>query len=1086
MSLQLILGPSGSGKSHYIYRWMIEESLEHTDINYILLVPEQYSMALQRKMVMLNPKGGSMNIDVIGFNRLAYRVFDEQNIKIGTVLEDFGKTMLIRQAAGSVRDQLTVFGSCLDKSGFIDEVKSLMSEMFQYDVSRNRLADTIDSLRQSDGDSLLVRKLEDMQTIFREFDSRMKSGYIVAEQLTELMSGYVSNSAIIKNSVIVMDGFTGFTPIQMGLISRLMATARDIKVVLTIDKKSYKKTNLSEHELFFLTGKTIHALVELAKDNHIHIKDDIFMDMAARWHGGDDGIPIENALYHLEKNIFRYPYEKHGGTTDSIKINEYSTPRNEMAGVARDIRHLVMDEGYRYRDIAVITGNLEDSMEYAEQLFPVYDIPYFIDYSRPVKNNPYVDAIGHALKLVYDNFSYDSVFSFVKSGVLHELENDDIERLENYCIKKGVRGAAWWSKSFEDEAAETARAYIMELVMPFYTMLCSGTNKVSVYIDALYALMDVLDYKERMTEPEGLYEKLCDVLDKLAGIMPDDEICVEDFAELVDLGLKDLTLGMIPDTLDMVIVGDITRTRLDEIKVLYIVGVNDGVIPKKGTPAQIISDREKEKLGGYSLVLAPTERINSYIEQFYLYLNMTKPKDKLYLSYSALNCNNEVMRPSYIIGRVRTLYPDMNIEQQSFCVGCAETYDSGIWPLIHGIHELMSGNMLHMNETLELYRVYIEHDRDGIVGRLTSAFGYSNVPQRLKDDVTKLVKLRLMSQSVSRLESFASCAYSYFLRYTIGLREREENNIDNRDIGTILHSAMESMYRYVHDECNNSWDDITDVARDRLITGFVNEAFDREYEGVDTAGGRYDHLRDCIVRIGIRTVQMLVRIQSSDNMKPEYFEYRFKESIPYGTDGMTMTIQGIIDRADVGYEKESGRLMLRIIDYKSGLHEFKVNELYEGLQLQLAIYTGVMLELADRRYNGDNKGKHITVVPQGMYYYTMRDPYVEAENEASAQAKRDKELRLAGLVNDGDDRFMQVIRYAKKKAYDIADSIAEGVIDKNPVIRGGRPVCEYCAYSDVCRFDERYGHNRYHHMKYRDTEREEVYREIADRLGDEL
>lgn len=1080
MSLRFIFGPSGAGKSHYIYNKIINASLDKPDINYILLVPEQYSMALQRKMVKLHPHGGTMNIDVIGFNRLAYRVFDELNVRPMQVLEDFGKTMLIRQAAGTVKDKLTVYGGCLDKSGFIDEVKSLMSEMYQYDISRDRLSEVIEIFKNEKEQTLLLRKLVDMQTIFSEFDKRLKDTYIVAEQLTELLAEYVSRSEMIKNSVIVMDGFTGFTPIQLNLIKKLMVAAIDIEVVLTIDEQSYNKKLLAPHELFYLSKQTKDSLLDIAEALHVPVLDDVFIgtDSLARWNR-DDG--INYALWHLEKNIFRYPYEKYHQKTDAVRITEYDTPRKEILGVAHDIRRLVMEKGYRYKDIAVITGNLEGSMEYVEQLFPILDIPYFLDYSRPVKNNPYVDAIGHALNIVADNFSYDSVFSFLKSGVVSELDTSEIELLENYCLARGIRGISWWRKEF-DSSVEDTRSYVMEILEPFYSEISGKNIQVKTYVKALYELMDRLDYEERMAEPKGLYEKLCEVLDKMTEIMPDDYVLIKDFAELIDLGLKDITLGMIPNMLDMVIVGDITRTRLDDVKVLYIIGVNDGIIPKKGTPAQIISDREKEKLSTYSLVLAPTEKLNSYVEQFYLYLNMTKPSDILSLSYSLLNCNNDTLRPSYIIGRVKNIFPDIEVKSYHDEDIYSATCKSGIWTLIHGLNELSLGNTLHMDEIIKMYKVYIESGID--MDSIERAMCYSNVPASLTREVSELIRLKLMSQSVSRLERFANCAYAYFLQYTLGLRERREKKIDNRDIGTILHGAMEKLYRHVHDECDNEWDKITDEYINEHMTQYVNDSFDSAYEGQDIEEGRYEYLRDSLVRIGVRTASVLSKIVAGDSLMPEYFEYRFKENVPYGEEGHAMTLQGIVDRADVHYSAENKTLSMRVIDYKSGMHDFKVNELYEGLQLQLAMYTNIMLELADRQYNQNNiDGGDIRVYPEGMYYYTMRDPYVDANDDMDAEKKREKELKLKGLVNDENSRFTDVLEFARLKACDIAKNIADGVIDKYPVNKGGKAVCEYCTYASVCRFDDKYGGNKYHYLKYKDSDKDKVYEEISSLLG---
>lgn len=1086
MALQFIFGPSGAGKSQYIYNQIIHDSLERPSENFILLVPEQYSMALQRKMVMLHPHGGTMNIDVIGFNRLSYRVFDELNVKPARVLEDFGKSMLIRQVAGQNKDALTVFGGCIDKSGFIDEVKSLMSEMYQYDISGEKLETVINALDMSGENPILLRKLQDMQVIFSAFSDRIRDSYIVAEQMTELLSQYVDQSDNIRNSTIVLDGFTGFTPIQLNLLRRIMACARDVKVVLTMDHRAYKKRILAEHELFYLTAETRRQLIRIADELHLPVKEDVFVGekRCARWTETQDK---KRELQHLERNLFRYPYEKYEGVPQEIHITEYDTPRKEVAGIAGSIRRLVMEKGYRYRDIAVICGNLEETLHYVEQIFPLYDIPFFLDYSRPVKNDPHVDAIGHVLKIVEDDFSYDSVFAFLKSGVISDLGVDETEMLENYVLARGIRGFGWWKKEFDSEVEDTRR-FIMDILEPFYDSLNREQNSVREYVDAVSVLMYRLDYENHMSETAGLYDKLCDVLKKMLEIMPDDMVGTGEFHELLDLGLKDMNYGMIPNMLDMVIVGDITRTRIDEVRALYVLGVNDGVIPKRGVPAQIITDREKESLAEYDLFLAPTARINAYVEQLYLYMNMTKPKDQLFLSYAGRNSKNEGSSPSYIIGRIQNIFPDLSVaagENGTYYAGTAKTEVSR---LISGLRRLLEGDVSGQDETLQILRLYMDRENHEQIDLIWNAMHYHNIPEPLTEDVTRLLQLRLMSQSVSRLERFAGCAYSYFLQYTLGLQERNTGGIDNRDIGNILHSAMEKLFRHVHDNLDNAWDHVTEEERNSLVTNFVTQAFDEEYGEEQSENGRYAYLKGVLTRIGKRTAGSLCSIAGQNGLIPEYFEYRFCEKIPYGDHGMSMTLRGIVDRADLYYDTEHNRISLRVIDYKSGKNEFKVSELYEGLQLQLAVYTDIMLQLVEEEYN---RGKtpdsfdYVSVVPEGMYYYQMRDPYINAENADEAEEKRAKELKLYGMSDKDSDVFDTVLRYAMKKTGDIAQQIADGHIEKSPIVKNGTPVCEYCIYSEVCRFDTKLGGNSYRYPRYRESDKQKIYQAISSVMGGE-
>lgn len=1100
MSLQFVIGSSGIGKSYYIYDKIIKESMQNPDVNYILLVPEQYSMILQRKMVTMHPMGGTMNIDVIGFNRLAYRVFDELGIKPAKVLEDFGKSMLIRQVAGQLKDELTTYANSLDKNGFIDEVKSLMSELYQYDVTRERLDKVILSMENNtdSGSNILCNKLKDMVTIFKGFDEKCKEEYIVAEQIQEILANLIPDSGLIRKSVIVMDGFTGFTPLQFNVIKKLLVCAPKVYAVLTMDEVYYKKKSVKEHEIFYLTRQTIDSLKKIAKENLVLIDEDIVIDRMKNSSGGviRNRWNSENPeLMHLERNLFRYPYGKYTEKVENIHITEYDNPRKEIEGISGQIRKLVMEKGYRYKDIAVISGNLEDMATYYSRILPKYEIPYFLDYSRPVKNNPFIDAICHVLRVIEDNFTYDSMFAFLKSGVITDLDSTEVDELENYVLERGIRGIGRWKKIWSNEVEDT-RQYVMNYILPLYEKIGNKKNKVSDYVGALREFMVDLEFEKKISEYQVeyakydvtweklygmLFEKIEDIFTKMVEIMGEEKVDIHDFSALFELGLKDLSLGIVPTTLDSVIIGDITRTRLDGIKVLFIAGINDGIIPKKGISSQIISDREKDRLFEAGLMLAPSAKENSFIEQFYLYINMTKPSRELYLSYASMNNNNELMRPSYIIGRVNNIFPKLVIGK-NVCPGILQTTKKvGIDKLIQGIQELLDGNTENINTTMSLYRLYSDNGEKQLLDYIYEAITYNNVPEKLSDDVKELIRLKLMSQSVSRLEQYANCAYAYFLKYTLGIRERNVNGIDNTNIGNILHMAMERTYRHVHDNLNNDWSKVSEDMRNELVGSFVCQAFDKEYEGQMIDEGRYEYLKGMLVRIGKRTAEMLCHITEADSLKPEYFEYKFTDSIKLSDNEEMLTIKGIVDRGDIYYSEGEGNVRLRVIDYKSGHHEFKINHLFEGLQLQLSVYMNIMSSLVCNQFKKTDE--NISVIPEGMYYYQMKDPFVEADNIDEADTKRSKELKLKGLVNDGSDFFLDVTKFAIKKSAQIANEILDGNIDKNPVVKDMGSACDYCDYQAICRFDSKYGGNKYHYLRFKDKDKDKVYDEIKKELG---
>lgn len=1069
MALQLVLGPSGAGKSEYIYDEIIKQSMENPKANYILLVPEQYSLAIQRRIAMKHERKGSFQIDVIGFNRLAYRIFDELHIKPARVLEDFGKSMLLRQAAVEHREELHLYGNSLDKAGFIDETKSLMSELYQYDVPRENLKQALSKLADVGEDFVLSEKLQDMLVIFQAFEQKKGDAFIVAEQMLELLTEAVNRSELIADSEIVLDGFTGFTPIQLKLLEALLRRAKKVTVLLTIDYASFCKKHVPEHALFALTKQTINGLLTTAERARVCVNPHIFM-------GKEGGIRWEEThpLHHLEQNLFRYPYQIWSNKQDAISITVYDNPNCELTGVARTIRKLVMEKGYRYKDIAVVSGNLEQTGDFADRIFPLYEIPYFVDMTKPVKNHPCVDAILHCLRVVSENFSYDSVFAFLKSGVCRTMEQSEIELLENYVLAKGRKGIRSWSQPFlngDDDTMEELRVQVMDILQPFYKALSGGKKKVSVFVGEIYAWMQKLSYEELFKETPGLYIKICELFDKMLEIMPEDKVDVSEFEELFRVGMKDISLGMVPPTLDMVMVGDITRTRLSEIRTLFIVGVNDGVIPKREQRGQIINDREKERLASFGVYMAPTERVNSYTEQFYLYQNMTKPKERLYLSYVNMSAANEAMRPSYILERIKRIFPSLREKNGQNIEDVLITGKTGFETLVVGLQELLCGNMTHEKETLQLYKLFLKEAEPEKLLRMEQAMQYHNIPKQLNSSVAKLISLQDMAMSVSKLEQYAQCAYAFFLRYVLRLKERDIHGIDNRNVGTILHGAMEQTFCYVRDHMANDWKNIDDVTRDALAERFIKENFKREYENQDLEEGQFAILEKMLLRVGKRTMKKL-QTMMDDAYEPRYFEYAFKKDIPIGDTGQTINLTGVVDRGDICINPETHTIYLRVIDYKSGAHDFDIGKLYEGLELQLAIYTEVMTELVSKDQNRGRQDKDCyTVLPDAMFYYHMQDPYVKADTLEEAEQVREKTLEYKGVGSEDKEVMDTAIGYAAYKAGALAADIKRGIIPKNPEKDGERTACDYCAYRDVCRFDEKYGKNRYHYTKHSAKER---------------
>lgn len=409
MALQLILGNAGAGKSHYIFEKIIQESMEHPTKQYLIIVPEQFTMQTQKDLVMMHPRHGIMNIDVLSFERLAHRVFSEVGGEHRKILEDTGKSLVLRKLAEEKKDELTLLGGSLRKLGYISEVKSLLSEFVQYRIEPEDLTQIME---QNKSNPQLYFKLKDMKVIYESFRQYLKDTYLTAEELLKALEDTVEQSRSVRNSVIVLDGYHGFTPIQLGLIGRLLMLTDELYVTMTLDHREEPFQMEAEHQLFYATKKTIQDLKKVAEQTGVEIRKPIMLGKDKIWRYKD-----APALRFLEEHIYRHSRRFWNEETDAVTLFAARTPRSEVECISREILKLVRDEKFRYREMAVVTGDLDTYGPLFEQAFARLGIPGFMDAKRDVLKNPFVEFLRALLLAVQEDFSYESMFRLLRSGM---------------------------------------------------------------------------------------------------------------------------------------------------------------------------------------------------------------------------------------------------------------------------------------------------------------------------------------------------------------------------------------------------------------------------------------------------------------------------------------------------------------------------------------------------------------------------------------------------------------------------------------------------------------------------------------------
>lgn len=1136
MALQLILGGSGSGKTTYLYDEVIRLSMEHPQEQYFLIVPEQFTMQTQKDIVTRHPNHGTMNIDIVSFARLAYRIFEELAVEQLSVLDDMGKSMVLRKVAAAQKRQLVLFGGQLSKPGFVGQLKSMLSEFYQYGITPEALREMAPSARSP----LLRQKLEDLALVEQSFQEYIEGHYITTEQVLDVLCRLIPESGLIRNSVIALDGYTGFTPVQYRLTELFLVYAKQVYVTVTADEAAGIYGKMGIQNLFYMSRQMAVRLSEIAEKNQVKKLPDIMLGEQK-----NRRFARRPELAWLEQNLFRYGTETAytGEATDSIVFFQASNPSGEVSHIVHEIQRLVQEGKARYREIAVITGDLPGYGKEITHQFTQNQIPHFMDDKKNVLDNCLVELIRASLEAVRQDFSYESVMRYLRTGLVSQ-ERTMVDRLENYILAMGIRGGKRFRETWErtyrgagDLNVTEVNAFKDRVLAPLFAMqerfrqadltIAGMTEAVLTLLADCRAEEQLESYQEYFTkigehrlakEYGQVYGLVTELLKRLSDLLGEERVSRKEYLEILDAGFAELKVGVIPAVADRVVVGDITRTRLAHIRVLFFAGVNDGIVPARKERGSLLSDRDRDFLGEHHLELAPTAREESFQQRFYLYLMMTKPSKQLILSWCRTGADGKSRRPSFLIGELRTMFPNAALTDQEMQAD-PEIYSvaEAKQRLSAKLGQYRDGQLEQDEENaqfLELYRWFASSkDNQETLRRFMDAAFFVYEQQGISHAVAKALYGEILSGSVTRLEQYAACAYSHFLRYGLELLERKRFELASSDIGTLFHESIDLCFRRVKEK-QYDWHTMTNETRDMLVEECVAAVTENYGNTILGSSARNRYLAQRVEKITKRTVWALQQQIKKGDFIPAGFEVSFSAADNLSamkialSESEALHLRGRIDRMDVC--EDGGKVYVKIIDYKSGSTSFDLLALYYGLQLQLVVYMDAVTEMAQHHYPDKE------VVPAGILYYNIADPLAEKKGQPDPEkidAEILKKLRMNGLVNselevvrhldrtiekesdvipvvlkDGEvqagrssvanrERFARLSQFVHRKLKEAGQEILDGEIGVVPYKNGQRIACDYCPYHAVCGFDRKTSGYEFNRWKNRKTE--EIWEEIC-------
>lgn len=1137
MALQFVVGNSGAGKSHFLYQSILEKAQRHPDRRYLVIVPEQFGMQTQKELVSMSSRGGIMNIDVLSFQRLSYRIFEEVGGDTRPVLEDTGKTLVLQRVIQEQRKHLKVLGDSLEKAGTVSQMKSLVSELMQYDISPSDVDQLLEVSRKQ---PVLFHKLKDVQVIYGAFREYLRERYMTTEEILDVVCERVERAQTIKGSEVVLDGFTGFTPVQCKLLRKLLVLCSQVTVAVTLNPRMDRKKLASPQNLFRMSGQMMAGLEKMAMEERVEILEEIRVEPGEYSRFGQAA-----ALDFLEKNLFRYGKREYEGTQEEIRIFSAQNPRRELEYVARTILQLARSKGYQFRDFAVICGSLSDYGPYAREVLERCGIPHFLDEKHTILMNPFVEYLRSLLSMLTEDFSYESVFRCLRCG-LTDLTVRETDQLENYCVALGIRGWNQWDqhwvrryRGLEEGQAEEINQ-IREKFLGEIRPLAEGMKEKSLTVRERTRLLaefiinrnlqETLQRQQEALILEGrqalaqeyaqIYQLVMALFDKVVQILGDEKISLREYQQILEAGFQEARVGILPPSLDQVVVGDIERTRLKDIKVLFFVGANDSVIPRRGGGGGLLSEADREFLEEQQVELSPTARESMYIQKFYLYLALTRPSCRLYLSFARSGGQGESMGPAWLIPMIGRMYPALTVKDADRTEEILETVQQprqSLGVLVDGLRQAAQGE--DSPQWKELFSWFMDAPqwKEFCEKWVDAAFVWKPA-DKISASAARAIYGSTLDNSATQLERFAACAFAHFLQYGLQISSREQYEFRPADMGNVIHQALEQFSRNLKKH-RLSWKGLTEEQRERLIDESVEEVAADYGNTILHSSARNEYMILRMKRILRRTVWALQCQLAAGDYEPSRFEVAFSMENDLESVNFTLSpeehirLKGRIDRMDRCEQED--RIYVKVIDYKSGNTSLDLIALYHGLQLQLVVYMNAAVEI-EQRQNPDKM-----VEPAGVFYYQVKDPLTEGNLEDTQEEIQEKLLTLLrpnGLVRadaeviatldhdlaagrvkksavipaavnkDGSlsrnssaasrEQFRILSDYVNRKIRSIGREILDGNVEKNPYQMKKRTACDFCEYRGVCGFDERIP--GYHFRKLPLFDGEELWKRMEE------
>ncbi|MCL2377065.1 MAG: exodeoxyribonuclease V subunit gamma [Defluviitaleaceae bacterium] len=1123
MRVQYILGLPGTGKTTLCHKEIAEKQHGDGDNPLILIVPEQFSFQSEKALIAATGSRGLWRAQVLSFHRLSYYVFGKTGGIERKILEDAGKHMLLRKIVNENKKQLVYFKSSREKKGFVDALAASITEFFQYNINPAEIlaraeAQTAVNLRL---------KLLDLHLIYLAYKEYLEKEYISSDEILDVLAEKIPQADFLRGAEIWIDGFKSFTPQDKKVLSALISVAKSVKITLCVN--SPKLDDINKFDAFFEAKDTMRQINFIAEGLGAAVDAPIFLDNPWRYEGAPDiGFLCANFLGQSADTFVEKP--------KNIRIFSADTIFGEIATAAKTVTMLTRDRGYRYCDIGMMATNLAQYEKYMPAIFSQYGIPVFVDNRRDILGHPLAEMIFAALEVASTNWQYEAVFRLLRCA-LSPIPTDEVDLLENYVLAYNIRGKAWldgFSFGPEDDldGINTIRAKAAALMAPFTSL--GGpkkSHKIADIAAGLYcfakdngidqtmadwiAKAQISGDNEALRQHEQIWGKIMGTLDKLVEILGEGHETFGDFAKILEAGMTDL--GIAPPSLDQLVVGDLRRSRFGEIKALIILGANEGALPSRPETGGLLGDGDRSTLAGDGMNLAKDYVAKIYEEEFLIYASFAKPREYLVISYHNGDLEGGASSPTRLIERLTELFPQISITHMAELPENSVAHIAAPQAVFGDMAMAMGVGRTALAPIYQDAYAYFRGQPKfaAKLENIKAAAAFTAQTHGLSPKAVRGLYGRHMRTSVSKLERFINCPFSYFVEYNLATRPRKLYEATAVDMGTIYHDILSQFGKAMQEMGDvggldeKSIHKMVDAAIEDTLASPANQILD--------SSGKYQHYASKMKQISRISATALAKHLQRGDFALVFNEVAFSDfaenedglslgaiEIPLGE--ATMRLDGRIDRVDIG-EIDNAEYV-KIIDYKSGQRRFSLSEAFHGLDMQLLVYLHAFIQKLSETRGEDFAQK---ILPAAAFYFNLLNPVIAygqkfQDDPEALKAEVLRSFKMSGIVVDEADVIYAMDRdlttdsqilpvslkkgstkdalsFKKESAVISAEGfyalmghvmglakkagreILDGNIDVAPAKHRDKHPCKYCNYRSICKFDAA-GRDGYRHMRH--------------------